>query len=62
MKGFASKVVDINEFKAARAAQQLDLLDPAADGRSETLETDRALSAREVAHRSRMLAHLGTAK
>jgi len=62
MKGLASKVVDINEFKAARAAQQMDLLDAQAGGRSETLETDRSLSAREVAHRTRMLAHLGTAK
>ena len=68
MTDASSKVVDINTFKAARAAQQqLDLLAPSnvegltADTgtRSETPQSDRALSDRDVAHRARMLAHLG---
>ena len=55
----SSKVVDINKFKAARAAHQLDLLTADTGTRSETPQSDRALSDRDVAHRARMLAHLG---
>jgi hypothetical protein len=66
MKRFDSKVVDLNEFKAARAARQLDLLGP---GEVEGLTAesgappegpveDRTLSGRDLAHRARMLAHL----
>jgi hypothetical protein len=61
-----SKVVDINEFKAARAKaveppDQLDLL-TAETGRSDAPQSDRALSGRDIAHRARMLAHLLSAR
>jgi len=58
MKRPSSKVVDLNEFKAARAAGQLDLLDSDTGERPAPLESARALSDRDVAHRARMLAHL----
>jgi hypothetical protein len=66
MKRFDSKVIDINEFKAARVrsvpqADQLDLL-AAETGRSEAPQSDRALSGRDIAHRARMLAHLRSAR
>ena len=64
-----SKVVDLNEFKAARASRQLDLLtaETIEAGPSTSLGTnastgapgdDRSLSTRHLAHRARMLAHL----
>jgi hypothetical protein len=58
MKGIDSKVVDLNEFKAARAARQLDLLTAETGPRPEAPGTEDALSTRKVAHRARMLAHL----
>jgi hypothetical protein len=53
-----SKVVDINEFKAAQAARQLDLLTADAAVQAEAPGEDRSLSTRDLAHRARMLAHL----
>lgn len=66
MKRFDSKVVDINEFKAAQAARQLDLLAPSdvegltadSPAQAEAPGDDRSLSTRDLAHRARMLAHL----
>ena len=66
MKRFDSKVVDINEFKAAQASRQLDLLAPSevegltadATAQAEAPGEDRSLSTRDLAHRARMLAHL----
>lgn len=73
MTRFGSKVVDLNEFKAARALRQLDLLAPGeAEGLAPSLAEglapseaegpapgdDRPLSGRDLAHRARMLAHL----
>ncbi len=56
-----SKVVDLNEFKAARALRQLDLLAPSeVEGLAPTEAPgdDRHLTGRDLAHRARMLAHL----
>ena len=58
MKRFDSKVVDINEFKAAQASRQLDLLTADATAQAEAPGDDRSLSTRDLAHRARMLAHL----
>lgn len=74
MKRFDSKVVDINEFKAAQASRQLDLLALSeaeglapsevegltadATAQAEAPGEDRSLSTRDLAHRARMLAHL----
>ncbi|HUL73646.1 MAG TPA: hypothetical protein VLT86_11125 [Vicinamibacterales bacterium] len=53
-----SKVVDFQEFRAARGQLRLPLSDgPAAPLRE--LDPPRELNSREVAHRERMLAHLG---
>jgi hypothetical protein len=56
-----SKVVDLNAYKAARASRQLDLLEQDSGGAVKTLEADRSLSDRDVAHRARMLAYLSSA-
>lgn len=66
MKRFDSKVVDINEFKAAQASRQLDLLALSevegltadATVQADAPGEDRSLSTRDLAHRARMLAHL----
>ena len=66
MKRFDSKVVDINEFKAAQASRQLDLLALSdvegltadSPAQAEAPGDDRSLSTRDLAHRARMLAHL----
>ncbi len=62
MTGANRKVVDLNEFKAARAARQLELREAATEQGLSTVEPDRQLTAREVAHRTRMLAHLDAAR
>jgi hypothetical protein len=61
MERLDSKVVDLNLFKAARAARQLDLLEAAPEKALQALEAGRPLSERDVAHRARMLAHLASA-
>ena len=58
MKRSGSKVVDLEEFKAARATRQLDLLTAEAGVQAEAPGEDRSLSTRDLAHRARMLAHL----
>ncbi len=53
-----TNIVDFTEFRAARAARQLDLLDAATEPPAgEAPRRERRLSAREVEHRARMLAH-----
>ncbi len=58
MTGANRKVVDLNEFKAARAARQLQLLEAAPEQGPAVIEPERELTPREVAHRARMLSHL----
>jgi hypothetical protein len=61
-----SNVVDLNAFKAARtaarASEQLDLLEPALDRERARLDAERPLSDRDIAHRAQMLAHLTSAR
>jgi hypothetical protein len=62
MTGANPKVVDLNEFKAAREARQLELLGAVPEPGPSTIEPERELTPREVAHRARMLAHLDAAR
>jgi hypothetical protein len=62
MTGANPKVVDLNAYKAAREARQLELLEAVPEGGSAVLEPERELTPREVAHRARMLAHLNAAR
>ena len=58
MTGANSKVVDLNEYKAARDARQLELVEAPPDAGPAVIEPERELTPREVAHRARMLSHL----
>ncbi len=62
MTGANPKVVDLNAYKAAREARQLELLEAVPGAGSAALEPERELTPREIAHRARMLAHLDAAR
>lgn len=53
-----TKVVDLMRFRTARLNNPLPLFDALVEPRPVTIVPFRVLSAREVSHRTRMLAHL----